>query len=166
MRAQVRTSAHPALTRGTQAAHKVLLAAIFRFQRAQAGSLGLRAVGCGAVSFRQRAGDSLNLNPHLHVIVPDGVFTRCSDSAVDSVERGSVEDLERIVKRSHGGPRRPSNLLQPGKDLADKRLWPTRLCRRPEGRLSAAKPQRGSRNPSLGRSGKSLHGPRRLGAGR
>ncbi|MBI5546874.1 MAG: transposase [Deltaproteobacteria bacterium] len=57
------------------------------------GSIISREAGCGAISFRQRAGDSLNLNPHLHVVVPDRVFTRCTDPAGGSPERAVFHQL-------------------------------------------------------------------------
>jgi hypothetical protein len=48
------------------AVQKIFLAAVFAWQRKQARAMGLRRVGTGAVTSSQRAGDSLNLNPHLH----------------------------------------------------------------------------------------------------
>ncbi len=55
---------------------------------------------CGSVTFIQRAGDALNLNPHLHVLFLDGVY-----AAADTFEKPqfhpldapSEAELERIV---------------------------------------------------------------------
>ena len=50
--------------------------AIFGLYRARARRGGLRGGECGAVTFVQRFGGSLNLNVHMHVVVLDGVFVR------------------------------------------------------------------------------------------
>ena len=52
-------------------AQNIFLASIFVWQRKQARAIGLSGkIGVGAVSFSQRFGDSLNLNPHIHAIIP------------------------------------------------------------------------------------------------
>ena len=43
---------------------------------------GLGGGECGAVTFVQRFGGSLNLNMHMHVVVLDGVFVRDPDHGV------------------------------------------------------------------------------------
>ena len=49
---------------------------VFRWQRDRARELGLRQhVESGAVVAQHRAGSSINLNPHLHAVLPDGVFS-------------------------------------------------------------------------------------------
>jgi len=61
---------------------------------------GVASARTGAVTCVQRFGGSLNLNPHLHVIWLDGVFTFDDDAPrflpADSPNRS---DLERIVQR-------------------------------------------------------------------
>jgi len=47
---------------------------IFMLQRRQARADGFTQVMPGAVSFLHEAGSALNLNPHTHSLVPDGVF--------------------------------------------------------------------------------------------
>jgi len=77
----------PLLARRPALADRALdlfLAAVFRFQRAQARAAGLmEELGTGAIAFLHRAGDSLNLHPHVHAVVPDGVFTRVEGDLVD-----------------------------------------------------------------------------------
>jgi hypothetical protein len=47
---------------------------VFRWQRERAREAGLKHVQCGAVAAHHRAGSSMNLNPHVHAVLPDGVF--------------------------------------------------------------------------------------------
>jgi hypothetical protein len=59
------------------AALTLFIRAVFTFQRGRARALGLpttRAATSGAVTFVQRFGSALQLTPHLHTLVPDGVF--------------------------------------------------------------------------------------------
>jgi hypothetical protein len=53
---------------------RVFLRTIFAHLRRRARARGLIDPECGAVSFVQRFGSALNLNPHLHVLVLDGVY--------------------------------------------------------------------------------------------
>lgn len=79
-----------------------LVRALWRSLRAELGRhSGHADAEPGAVTFVQRFGGSLNLNVHLHVIVPDGVFVR--------TERGvrfapwakpTAEQIERVVHRT------------------------------------------------------------------
>jgi hypothetical protein len=52
---------------------RVFLRTIFAHLRRRARALGLDDPECGAVAFVQRFGSAINLNPHLHVLVIDGV---------------------------------------------------------------------------------------------
>jgi hypothetical protein len=54
----------------------VFLRALFALQKRRARRLGVKDAEAGAVSFLQRFGSALQLNPHLHSVVPDGVFVR------------------------------------------------------------------------------------------
>jgi len=47
---------------------------LFAWQRLRGRRLGLRDGETGSVTFVQRFGGVANLNPHLHVLVPDGLF--------------------------------------------------------------------------------------------
>jgi len=46
----------------------------------QAKATGHKDIRCGSVTFAQRFGSSLNLNPHFHVIQLDGVYTYGNDN--------------------------------------------------------------------------------------
>ena len=52
----------------------VFLRTVFAWQRQRGGALGIRTGHTGAVSFVQRFGGALNLNPHVHSLLPDGLF--------------------------------------------------------------------------------------------
>jgi hypothetical protein len=47
----------------------------------KAKTLGMKTPKAGSVAFTQRAGSALNLNPHLHVVMVDGVFTEVGGTA-------------------------------------------------------------------------------------
>ena len=56
---------------------RFFIEAIFATHRARARAAGLGSgAECGAVTFVQRFGGSLNLNVHFHTVVLDGVMTR------------------------------------------------------------------------------------------
>ena len=52
----------------------VFLRVVYGFYQRQASAEGYTGARCGSVTFVQRFGSALNVNPHFHVIVPDGVF--------------------------------------------------------------------------------------------
>jgi hypothetical protein len=75
---------------------RIFVAAIFARYRKRA-----RGVECGAVTFVQRFGGSLNLNVHFHVVVLDGVFTREANQRASfrTASPPTVAELEAIVVR-------------------------------------------------------------------
>ncbi len=60
----------------------VFLHKVFAWQRRRARAHGIADPRCGAVSFLQRFGSLLNLNCHIHALLPDGVFATGPDGAV------------------------------------------------------------------------------------
>jgi hypothetical protein len=81
-----------------------LVEQVFRWQRQRAREAGLDVVQSGAVVAQHRAGSSLNLNPHIHAAVPDGVFWRPDAAGRPAFRRlpgPSSEDLEEIVLNIH-----------------------------------------------------------------
>jgi len=67
---------HPALL---SAALSFFVQALFAFQRRRARARGLptlRAGTSGTVTFVQRFGSALQLTPHFHTLLPDGVFVK------------------------------------------------------------------------------------------
>jgi len=67
------------------------LRTVFAWQRLQGRRLGLRGE-TGAVTFTQRFGGILNLNPHFHCIVPDGLFVPRTDGTVQFAPLPSPTD--------------------------------------------------------------------------
>jgi hypothetical protein len=53
---------------------RIFIRAIFSSLRRRARACGIPHGQCGAVAFVQRFGSSVNLHPHVHVLVLDGVF--------------------------------------------------------------------------------------------
>ena len=63
----------------------VTLRVLFRWQQLRAKRLGFENVQSGAITAIQRFGSALNLNPHFHSLVPDGVFIE-TGQGVDFVQ--------------------------------------------------------------------------------
>ncbi len=59
----------------------VFLRVVYGSYRRQAKQQGHAAWRCGLVSFVQRLGSALNLNPHYHMLMPDVVYVTCQDGA-------------------------------------------------------------------------------------
>jgi hypothetical protein len=53
---------------------RVFLQTLLAWQRRRGRELGIMGGQTGAVTFLQRFGSAMNLNPHLHAVVPDGLF--------------------------------------------------------------------------------------------
>lgn len=72
--------------------------AVQRYQRERAKQLGYDAVHSAIFTVIQRFGSSLNLHPHLHSLVPDGVFVLVHDKLV-YVPLGAprAEDLAKVI---------------------------------------------------------------------
>ena len=89
---------------------------IFRSLGRRAEQRGVLGGKPGAITFIQFFGGQLNLNPHLHCLVPDGVFVR-----VDGVIRfeplggPSEEELQEILGRIEA---RVTKLLRPAQEKA------------------------------------------------
>ena len=62
---------------------------------------GISAPLCGAVSFIQRFGSSLNLNLHVHTLVPDGVFFEDEHGQVQfhPLLPPTHSDLEELIRK-------------------------------------------------------------------
>jgi hypothetical protein len=59
----------------------VFLRAVRGWYRKQARKAGHPETRCGSVTFAQRFGSALNLNPHFHTLMIDGVYVAGHDSA-------------------------------------------------------------------------------------
>jgi hypothetical protein len=70
------------------AARRIFLNAVFRWQRRTARKQGITEPLVGAISFTQRFASSLALHPHVHAVLPDGVFV--ADANGDALRRLSI----------------------------------------------------------------------------
>ena len=64
---------------------RVFLQTLFAWQRRRGRRLGITDGHGGAVTFLQRWGGALNLNPHVHSVVPDGLFVRAASGPLTFV---------------------------------------------------------------------------------
>ncbi len=79
----------------------VFLRVVGRWYRRQAQALGYDSGRCGSVTFVQRFGSSLNLNPHLHVLLLDGVYVDGDEARVFvAAPPLSDPDVQQIVQTS------------------------------------------------------------------
>jgi hypothetical protein len=86
--------------------------AVFRFQRAQARRHGINPAEPGAVVFVQRFGSAINLAPHFHALLLDGVYDEngvfhrapqpTDDDVGDVIER-AVREIGKALQK-HGHP--------------------------------------------------------------
>ncbi len=65
----------------------VFLRAVNAWCRRQARAQGYSGARCGSVTFVQRFGRSINLNPHFHVLFLDGVYVPAADGGRRSSQR-------------------------------------------------------------------------------
>jgi hypothetical protein len=78
----------------------VFLRAVYGWYRRQAKEQGHADGRCGSVSFVQRFGSALNLNPHFHVLMPDGVYITGEDGTPSFVGAPQLtdDDVQQIVE--------------------------------------------------------------------
>ncbi len=91
---------------------RCFLRSIFADQRRRARALfGIRKGQCGSVTFIQRFGSALNLTPHFHTLVLDGVYAGPSHGPGDfaTLPPPETEDVARVLA---GTARRILRLLE------------------------------------------------------
>ena len=78
----------------------VFLRVVYGWYRRQAKEQGHGDGRYGSVSFVQRFGSALNLNPHYHVLMPDGVYVTGADGTPSFVRAPQLTDdeVQRIVE--------------------------------------------------------------------
>jgi hypothetical protein len=79
----------------------IFLRVVQAWYRQQARAQGYAEAHCGSVTFVQRFGSALNLNPHFHVLMPDGVYViRAEGAAPEFVPAPALQDsdVQRIVE--------------------------------------------------------------------
>jgi len=83
---------------------RIFLRAVFGFYRKQARQAGLHRGRTGAVSRIQLFGSALNLNPHLHTLLLDGVYCAASPFSAPIFHNANdvtQDDVERLVRTIH-----------------------------------------------------------------
>jgi hypothetical protein len=55
--------------------HSIVIKEMHRYYINKAKLAGIKSPYPGSISFTQRSGSALNVNPHLHVLLLDGVYT-------------------------------------------------------------------------------------------
>src|ERR1700756_1066698 len=73
--------------------------------------LGLKSSQCVAVTFVQRFNDALNLAPHFHSLVINGVYAADGNGKPEFHELPPPEDADR--SRVHVAPRFPGSAFMP-----------------------------------------------------
>lgn len=97
---------------------KIFVRRVFAWQRRIARSMGVADPRCAAVTFIQRGGGALNLNPHFHTVFADGVFDLRPDGSVRFVPVLAPSDAE--VEAICGQiARRVTRLVQPDDDALE-----------------------------------------------
>ena len=77
------------------------IAEVFNWKRRQARKAGIDCPTPAAITLTQRFGSALNLHPHFHTLIPDGVFT-CETPGVAKwmpLPGPSAQDIEHIATR-------------------------------------------------------------------
>jgi len=74
---------------------------LFAWQRLRGRRAGIRDGRPGAVTFVQRFGSVLNLNPHFHSLAPDGLFVPGADGRLvfTPLPPPTDEDVEHLMAR-------------------------------------------------------------------
>ena len=82
---------------------RIFVEVVFASYRARAGRERTKQGQCGAVTFVQRFGGSLNLNVHFHTVFLDGVFTRDAQEQVlfHPAHEPDAAELESIARAVH-----------------------------------------------------------------
>jgi len=79
--------------------HSIVIAEIHRYYTGKARRAGIKDPTPGSISFTQRWGSALNLNPHLHVLCADGVYTRVNGRATfRSLEHITDDEVAVLVE--------------------------------------------------------------------
>jgi hypothetical protein len=82
----------------------VFIRVVFGWLRRTAAREGVRDGQGGAGTVIQRFGGSLNLNVHVHSLVLDGVFTRCTPTAVPvfrALPAPTDDDVAQVLEQVH-----------------------------------------------------------------
>jgi hypothetical protein len=114
--------------------HRALVRSLTTWQRRRARETGIADARCGAVAQIQRFSADLSLNPHLHLLAPDGVFHRPvpeappvfhrlpppTDTEVRSVVEGVARRMHRVLTRRGLDPHDPRRLQSAAAELGEQ----------------------------------------------
>ncbi|MGB8259600.1 MAG: transposase [Terracidiphilus sp.] len=78
---------------------EIFLRSVRAWQRAKARALGVKDGRTGAIAFTQRFSSRLLLYPHVHSLIPDGVFAIEDGRVIFHEVKPKQEDIEKIVAR-------------------------------------------------------------------
>ncbi len=87
--------------------HRIVIEQIHGYYKNEAEAKGIKGSTPGSISFTQRWGSDLRLNPHLHVLSADGVFTRVDGKPLfrkftdinDEDVEGIIENISSKVRK-------------------------------------------------------------------
>ncbi|MBP9708682.1 MAG: transposase [Oligoflexales bacterium] len=80
--------------------HSIIIKQIHRYYHDKAVTKGIKDPKPGSISFTQRFGSALNLNPHCHILCPDGVYTRVDGRPKwNSIESITDDDVAALLTR-------------------------------------------------------------------
>lgn len=81
--------------------HAIIIKHIHRYYKMKAEGIGIKEPTPGSISFTQRWGSALNLNPHMHVICPDGVYTMVNDKPkFNNIEPITDEQVATLITKA------------------------------------------------------------------
>ncbi|MBN1568991.1 MAG: transposase [Acidobacteria bacterium] len=139
----------------------IFIQAVFSWLRRRARDYsGIREAKCGAVTFVQRFGGAINLNIHLHSLIPDGVYymdaqqrirfqrlPKPSDSEVARVMERHARRIIRLLERRGLGPQADPDEADPL--LRDQPLLAELYNASVQGRIATG-PRAGNRVGAIG----------------
>ena len=87
--------------------HNIVTASIHSYYKKTAEKSGIKNPAAGSISFLQRFGSDLRLNPHHHILVPEGVYIVARDKPVfKKAPKITDEDVEKLLKEISAKVRR------------------------------------------------------------
>ena len=73
--------------------YRIIIKEIHSYYKTKTLAAGIKGPKSGAVSFTQLAGSALNLNPHLHILFCDGVFSGINQNGVETFRFRNLEAI-------------------------------------------------------------------------
>ena len=73
--------------------YRIIIKEIHSYYKTKALASGIKDPKSGAISFTQLAGSALNLNPHLHILFCDGVFSGINQNGAETFRFRNLETI-------------------------------------------------------------------------